>query len=228
MEREFLKVRQRQDEIFTAWQYRPGLEDAWMVIASDKSMSIVSTKEEAEAEKQRFDAVFPGATMHPIVNPHGIRRIVEEGDWVITTPWQSRIVPDTAFHKLYQIILPTTEVKLKPNPWLVDFSKYSDPGRRSGDPTIPGTRFTISQLLAEIANTNVAAEIADEYDLDEEEIRKILGDIAWQLHEKATKERPKCRSSYRFPSALPPQFSSKPQPDIPPNISSGRDSDSGN
>lgn len=49
-----------------------------------------------------------------------------------------------------------------------------DPQKRGGIPVIIGTRFTISQLLAEIAEGQAIDEIAEDFDLDKDTIHEIL------------------------------------------------------
>ncbi len=50
--------------------------------------------------------------------------------------------------------------------------------RRGGVPVIKGTRFTVAQLLAEIADGNSIKEIADDFHLDLNIIERLLRDIA--------------------------------------------------
>ena len=50
----------------------------------------------------------------------------------------------------------------------------ADPNKRSGHPVLKGTRFTIAQLFAELADGRNIAEIADDLELDLEMIKKLL------------------------------------------------------
>jgi uncharacterized protein (DUF433 family) len=49
-----------------------------------------------------------------------------------------------------------------------------NPRRRGGVPVLRHTRFTLSQILAELANTSGVQEIADNYDLDGAAIKEVL------------------------------------------------------
>lgn len=58
---------------------------------------------------------------------------------------------------------------------------------RGGIPVLRGTRFTVSQLLAELANTCGPAEIAENFELDEEQIIAFLNGLALVTHKSYTK-----------------------------------------
>ncbi len=49
-----------------------------------------------------------------------------------------------------------------------------DPRRAGGVPVLMGTRFTVAQTLAELAQTGGVQEVADNYDLDPRTIREML------------------------------------------------------
>lgn len=49
-----------------------------------------------------------------------------------------------------------------------------DPGKRGGIPVLVGTRFTVAQVLAELAETQGVEEVAATYRLDAEAIRGLL------------------------------------------------------
>ena len=49
-----------------------------------------------------------------------------------------------------------------------------DPKRRGGIPVLKGTRFTVGQTLAELAESSGVSEIAKRFDLDEKVIRELL------------------------------------------------------
>jgi uncharacterized protein (DUF433 family) len=53
-----------------------------------------------------------------------------------------------------------------------------DPNRRGGVPVLKGTRFTVAQTLAELADSAGVPEVASEFDLDEETIRRLLYGLA--------------------------------------------------
>jgi uncharacterized protein (DUF433 family) len=50
--------------------------------------------------------------------------------------------------------------------------------KRLGAPILKGTRFTVSQLLAELAEGRSVVEIADDFDLSQDTIRKLLDGLA--------------------------------------------------
>lgn len=53
-----------------------------------------------------------------------------------------------------------------------------NPQKRGGAPVLKGTRFSVAQLLAEIAEGRGVAEIAADFDLDLELIKKLLEGLA--------------------------------------------------
>jgi uncharacterized protein (DUF433 family) len=53
-----------------------------------------------------------------------------------------------------------------------------DPKRRGGIPVLRGTRFTVGQTLAELADSSGVTEVAGRFDLDEEPIRELLAGLA--------------------------------------------------
>lgn len=53
-----------------------------------------------------------------------------------------------------------------------------DPKRRGGIPVLKGTRFTVGQTLAELAESAGVQEVAERFDLDEETIRELLAGLA--------------------------------------------------
>ena len=58
---------------------------------------------------------------------------------------------------------------------------------RGGIPVLKGTRFTISQLVAELSDTSGPAEIAENFDLDEEQIKTFLDGLAMLMHKSYAK-----------------------------------------
>lgn len=54
----------------------------------------------------------------------------------------------------------------------------ADPDIRGGRLVLLGTGFTIAQTLAELASSNGVEEVADEFDLDPEIIRKFLSGMS--------------------------------------------------
>jgi uncharacterized protein (DUF433 family) len=56
-----------------------------------------------------------------------------------------------------------------------------DPKKRSGVPVLKGTRFTVAQLFAELADGRSIAEIADSFELDVEIIKQLLQGFATHL-----------------------------------------------
>jgi uncharacterized protein (DUF433 family) len=53
-----------------------------------------------------------------------------------------------------------------------------DPKRRGGIPVLKGTRFTVGQTLAELADSAGVPEVANRFDLNEETIRELLYGLA--------------------------------------------------
>jgi|SRR5271166_2970459 len=53
-----------------------------------------------------------------------------------------------------------------------------DPKRRGGIPVLKGTRFTVGQALAELADSTGVPEVANRFDLNEETIRELLYGLA--------------------------------------------------
>lgn len=53
-----------------------------------------------------------------------------------------------------------------------------DPFVRSGVPVLRGTRFTVSQLLGELADGRSVGELAEDFDLDLEQIKEFLYGLA--------------------------------------------------
>ena len=53
-----------------------------------------------------------------------------------------------------------------------------NPQKRSGVPVLKGTRFTVAQLLAEIAEGRSVAEIAEDFDVDKALIQRLLEGLA--------------------------------------------------
>jgi uncharacterized protein (DUF433 family) len=53
-----------------------------------------------------------------------------------------------------------------------------DPKRRGGIPVLKGTRFTVAQTLAELADSTGVPEVANRFDLDEDTIRELLYGLA--------------------------------------------------
>jgi len=53
-----------------------------------------------------------------------------------------------------------------------------DPSRRGGIPVLKGTRFTVGQTLAELADSTGVPEVAERFELDEQTIRELLLSLA--------------------------------------------------
>lgn len=49
-----------------------------------------------------------------------------------------------------------------------------DPQKRGGVPVLRGTRFTIAQVLAELADTDGVDQVAESYELEADLIREVL------------------------------------------------------
>jgi uncharacterized protein (DUF433 family) len=64
---------------------------------------------------------------------------------------------------------------------LIRDSVVVDPDRRGGIPVLMGTGFTVSQTLVELADSSGVVEVADEFDLDADVIRKMLNGLSLLL-----------------------------------------------
>ena len=60
-----------------------------------------------------------------------------------------------------------------------------DPDRKAGRPCLKGTRFTVSQFLAELEHRSVQ-QFSDELGLDRKIMLKVLRDLASMVEESAT------------------------------------------
>jgi uncharacterized protein (DUF433 family) len=60
-----------------------------------------------------------------------------------------------------------------------------DPDVRGGVPVLRGTRFTLAQLLAELAEGRSVSEIADAFRLNKEQIQQVLESLATYLDRSA-------------------------------------------
>lgn len=56
-----------------------------------------------------------------------------------------------------------------------------DPHRRGGVPVLKGTGFTLAQTLVELSDSSGVDEVADNFDLDSETIRKALHGLSLLL-----------------------------------------------
>lgn len=56
-----------------------------------------------------------------------------------------------------------------------------DPQKRSGIPVLKGTRFTVAQLFAELADGRSVVEIAEDFELDLDNIKALLQGFATHL-----------------------------------------------
>ena len=75
--------------------------------------------------------------------------------------------------------------------WLAERSQWAtsvlrdsvevDPNKRSGVPVLKGTRFTIAQLFAEIAEGRSIVEIAEDFELDLDTIKSLLQGFSTHL-----------------------------------------------
>lgn len=59
--------------------------------------------------------------------------------------------------------------------------------KRGGVPVLKGTRFTVAQLFAEIAEGRSAGEIAEDFDLELEMIKEVLHGFSIHLDQPMTR-----------------------------------------
>jgi uncharacterized protein (DUF433 family) len=86
-------------------------------------------------------------------------------------------------------MMPASKVEF--DEWLAERAKSSllvlrdcvevSPAKRGGVPVLRGTRFTIAQVFAEVAAGRSLAEIATDFDLDVELMKKLLESLSIQL-----------------------------------------------
>jgi uncharacterized protein (DUF433 family) len=57
-----------------------------------------------------------------------------------------------------------------------------DPDVKSGVPVVKGTRFTIAQIFAELAETDAPREVSVNFDLEEELIKKVLSGFSMMMN----------------------------------------------
>jgi len=62
-----------------------------------------------------------------------------------------------------------------------------NPRRWGGVPVLKGSRFTVSQALAELAQSSAVTELAENYDLNAENIREMLNGLSLILMQPMTK-----------------------------------------
>lgn len=97
-------------------------------------------------------------------------------------------------------LVPTTsrsERSLADEEWLGERLRYStialrecievNPNKRGGIPVIRGTRFTVAQLLAEIAEGRSLNEIAEDFEIDLHLLKKLLESMSIYLDRPAFK-----------------------------------------
>ncbi len=61
-----------------------------------------------------------------------------------------------------------------------------DPTKRSGVPILRGTRFTVAQVFAELADGQSIDQIAESFDLDVETLKQLLHGFATNLDRPIT------------------------------------------
>lgn len=87
------------------------------------------------------------------------------------------------------LVTAMADVRRSEDGWVVSGAEQSDTARpiiadaavRSGRPVLRGTRFLVSQVLAELADGESIATISEQYDLDECLIVEALRDLAVTL-----------------------------------------------
>jgi uncharacterized protein (DUF433 family) len=58
-----------------------------------------------------------------------------------------------------------------------------DPHRRGGVPVLRGTRFTVAEALAELAESSGVHQVAENFDLDDEVLRDLLNSLSLLLNQ---------------------------------------------
>jgi uncharacterized protein (DUF433 family) len=58
-----------------------------------------------------------------------------------------------------------------------------DPSRRGGVPVLKGTRVTVAETLAEVAESRGVQDVAENFDLDAEQLKSILNGLSLLLNQ---------------------------------------------
>jgi uncharacterized protein (DUF433 family) len=112
--------------------------------------------------------------------------LMEENDW--TTNFFDSVQSDRF---LISVSSRRKSVELRSLEWYLECSLLGsdtlrevvqiDPDRHGGVPVLRGTRFTVAQALAELAESSGVEEVATNYDLDVETIRATLTGLSMML-----------------------------------------------
>jgi uncharacterized protein (DUF433 family) len=88
-----------------------------------------------------------------------------------------------------------TDLQIASEEWIASRMKYAmqvlreyveiDVLKRGGVPVLKGTRFTVAQLLAELAEGRSTSEIAEDFELEGEVIKNVLENLAILLDRPA-------------------------------------------
>ena len=108
--------------------------------------------------------------------------LMEENDWARQPPplketddWARQISFLRPTHQ--RALAWYLECNLLGNKLLHDVVQIN-PRRAGGVPVLAGTRFTVAQTLAELAESTGVSEVADNYDLNPETIREMLNGLS--------------------------------------------------
>jgi uncharacterized protein (DUF433 family) len=109
----------------------------------------------------------------------------ESADWRLLEPPMALYGSDWARTSALKAVSAATE-------WYIQCQLYGlvrlrnvvevDPERRGGIPVLRGTRFTVAQVLAELAETEGAEEVAENFDLEARVIRDLLNALSLLLN----------------------------------------------
>jgi uncharacterized protein (DUF433 family) len=108
--------------------------------------------------------------------------LMEENDWARVAPgpnpardWARRVLSlRPAKRRSLEWYL---ECNLLGNEILKEHIEIN-PRRAGGVPVLTGTRFTVAQVLAELARSSGVSEVADNYDLDPKSIEEMLNGLS--------------------------------------------------
>jgi len=125
----------------------------------------------------REPAVSAPSTVNLLMTEGGSTEIEIEHEHEHEPHWDS----ETA----WRIVIKSASARnVRLESWFTECAKWADealqksveidPKRRGGVPVLKGTRFTVGQTLAELADSTGVPEVAERFDLDEETIRGLL------------------------------------------------------
>lgn len=94
-------------------------------------------------------------------------------------------------HKVAQVgPIPTTDTFSFRNQEMNTHGIWTCPNRLGGKPCVSGERFSVAQLLAELAGGRSLKDIAEKFDIPHESLINVLHDLSKLFDKDWTKENP--------------------------------------